>query len=583
MVKAKKAAAGAGPAADEASAAKPAKAAKAKKAAVGDGPIEVSWTLAELPTSQHRAGLAGLVMLVRWINAHSKKSDGVLELSRCDATGATLRVDRLGMRRLYDAAYAASTEDKDEAAKRKNKQGVVQEPKAEVVRETVDPKTGKSKSKTVYVYEVTVPGGAFLLDEDPTRKGSGGLWIKLWRDFIWSIVRGVPAARGPYESRAAKDECTDGDEAYEGLAKGGDRSEGLASTYYLGAQSVTADAVPFEDRERYFFLLQFWPFAVSLYVTSVVDAMDGKRNFDGAYAVVVPDVSVLDEFCDELFGSLRERSAVTRGYRPEAAAIDLPAQAALAAAATLRDRLSRREAAKATASLVTGYEVIHVGKEGNNVRVYRSLRMAPSRAMVDHYRTIEKRYTEYFFRRQQIINLIEGRSWWAGYDRLFEVLPYERFMGASGKFFGRDARNAFKDQESEEDSMADGEKKPTTLASAVQRMVWGYATGRVAARTGVSYEQAKDKPSGHDGEAFNKELDRVTRDAFLAIRSRTGADFVDYFVGTICSIRQRVGHAGYELLSEALLDKNRIDEVRTLTMLALSTVSGVYEKKSDQH
>jgi CRISPR-associated protein Cmx8 len=307
--------------------------------------------------------------------------------------------------------------------------------------------------------------------------------------------------------------------------------------------------------------------------------MDGKRSFDGSYAVVVPDVSVLDEFCSEHFGSLRERDAKPRGYRPEGAAIDLPAQAALASAATLLDRLQRREGATNTASLVTGYEVIHVGKEGNNVRVYRTLRMAPSRAMVDHYRTIEKRFTEFFFRRQQIINLIESKPWWAGFDRLFEQLPYERFMGSEGKYFGRDARNAFKDYESEEDSMAEGEKKPATLASVVRRAVWDYATGRVAARTGIAYDQVKERPGSHEGQRFNEELDRVTRDAFLAIRSRTGGDFVDYFVGTICSIRQRVGQPGYELLSEALLDKNRIDEVRTLTMLALSTVSGVYEKK----
>lgn len=555
---------------------------KSAKSPVGDGPIEITWTLAELPTTQHRAGLAGLVMLLRWIASHTKKFDDVLELTRCDATAATLRVDRRGMQRLYDAVYAASHEDKEEAAKRKNKQGVVQEPKEERTREFADPKTGKSKSKTVYVYEVTVPGGAFLVDQDPTQNSSQPLWIKLWRDFIWSIVRGVPATRGPYESRAEKERTTDNDEAYEALARGGDRSEEVASTYYLGAQAVTADAVKFADRERHFFLLQFWPFAVSLYAPSVVDAQEGKRNFDNSYAVVIPDVSVLDEFCDEHYGSLLERDPKPRGYRPEGAAIDLPAQAALATAATLLDRLARREGAKSEHSLVSGYEVIHVAKEGNNVRVFRTMRMTPSRAVVDHYRTIEKRYTEFFFRRQQIVNLIEKRPWWFGYDRLFEVLPYERFMGETGKYFGRDARNAFKDHESE-DSMAEEEKKLPTLASVVQRTVWGYATSRVAARTGVSYEKAKEAPTSADARRFNDELERVTRDAFLSIRSRNGADFVDYFVSTICSVRQRVGIAGYELLSTALLDKNRIDEVRTLTMLALSTVSGVFEKKPDHH
>jgi CRISPR-associated protein Cmx8 len=566
---------------------------KTKRDAQGDGPIEVHWSLAALPTAQHRAGLAGLVMLVRWINAHTKTDEGVLELLRCDASSATLRVDRLGMRRLYSFAYAASAEEREESNKRKNKQGVMQEPKDVREREKVDPKTGKRARETVYVYEVTVPHGAFLLDEDPSCRGNDGLWIKLWRDFIWEIVRGIPKTRGPYERLASRDTVSDGnkdqdaDKAYEALARGGDRSKALKSSYYLGAQEVTADAVPFNDREKAFFLLQFWPFAVSLYVPFIVDAKEGKGKFDGTFAVVVPDVSVLDEFCDEHFGSLRERAVTARGHRPEGAVVDVPEQAALAMAATLRDRLSRREGAKRTASLVSGYEVIHCCKKDKNVQVLRTMRMAPSVAMVDRYRTIETRFKNFFFRRQQIINLIENRPWWAGFDRLFAELPCERFVWRTGASrtdlsFGFDVRNAFKDVQSEEESMADEERTPESLSSVVRRVVQDYVWGRIKIRTGLSFAEVRDKPSSEEAKRFNEELERITRNAFLAIRSRTGADFVDYFVGTLCSVHQRVGRHGYETLSSALLDANRIDEVRTLTMLALSTMTGVFEKKAEQ-
>jgi len=525
--------------------------------------------------------------------SHHQKPEGVLELPRFDATGATLRVDRMGMRSLFDVAYAASLEEREEDKVRKNKKKEEVPPKRQETREEVDAKTGKIKRKTVYIYDVVVPRGAFLLDEDPTRKGDGGLWIKLWRDFIWTIVRGVPTTRGPYERRASnemaedgdasKKMMLDGDEAFEALARVTDQSKKLTGTDYLGAQTETADGVPFEDQERFAFLLQFWPFAVSLYVPSYFDTKEGKTKFDRSFAVVVPDVSVLDEFCIEHFASLRERSGEARAYLPDAAVIDLPEEAALAEASTLFERLSRREAASNTASLVTGYEVYHVQKDGNNVRVHRSARLAPSRAMVDRYRTIETRFSEFLFRRQQLVNLIEARPWWSGYDRLFATISHAHFVGKERSFFGRDVRNAFKDYERQEESMPESEKSEHTLASIVQRVVRNYADKRVEMRTGVSFEEAIKQPSGPNAKKYNEELDRVTRDAFLAIRSRTGGDFVQYFTGTLCSIRHQVGKAGYELLAAALLDKDRIEEVRTLTMLALSTVSGVYEKKQESN
>lgn len=548
-------------------------------------PIDITWDLAELPTAQHRAGLAGLVMLVQWVHRGGAKSGGILELPRLDATGVTLRTDRGGLRCLYDSAYAATVEDKVEATKRKNKKGAEVPPKREETQESVDPKTGKTKTKKVFVYDTTVPRGAFLLDEDSTKNGSNGLWIKLWRDFVWSIVRGVPATRGPYESRAEGDFSADADEALAMLARGGRKAQTLAGPYYLGAQECTADGVPFEDQERFKFLLQFWPFAVSLYVPAVVDAREGTRKFDGSYVVAVPDVSQLDLFCSAHIEVLRNRSPKARGYRPEAAAIDLPIEGGLHAAAHLRERISRREGAQLTGLVVAGYEVVHMAREGNNIRVLRASRVEPSDDVLDRYLVFESRFGEHFFRRQQIANLLDRRPWWHGFDRLFETLPHTQFIGRTGRFFGSDARKAFEDNQSaharEEGSMSDAERKPPTLESVVQRVVWTYATGRVKARTGLTYDAVKERANPAEVARFNEELERATRDAFLAVRSRSGRDFGDYFAGTICSVRQRVGGSGYELLARALLDEHRIAEVRTLTMLALSTVSGVYDKKSD--
>ena len=48
----------------------------------------------------------------------------------------------------------------------------------------------KIREEKVFVYHEVVPTGAWLEDFDPSPKK---LWVKLWRDVVWNILRGVPA------------------------------------------------------------------------------------------------------------------------------------------------------------------------------------------------------------------------------------------------------------------------------------------------------------------------------------------------------------------------------------------------------
>ncbi len=56
-------------------------------------PLSLEYNLAELPSSQHRAGLAGLVLMVQW---HSDNPDkkGVCEITHLSETRAPLQTDR---------------------------------------------------------------------------------------------------------------------------------------------------------------------------------------------------------------------------------------------------------------------------------------------------------------------------------------------------------------------------------------------------------------------------------------------------------------------------------------------------------
>ncbi len=67
---------------------------------------------------------------------------------------------------------------------------------------------------------------------------------------------------------------------------------------------------------------------------------------------------------------------------------------------------------------------------------------------------------------------------------------------------------------------------------------------------------------------YNEKKGKVAREAFLAIRSRTESDFIDYFASTLCAFPQFLNEQGYATLAKAL--HTETEKVRTLTMLALS-------------
>ena len=157
--------------------------------------LQLDYQLAELPSSQHRAGLAGLVLVVQWLRndpTFQKKekvqAGPICRLTRLDDNGATLEINQAGIATLFDEVYAASTEEQERTQVLKNSRTkAVIPPLREEEREETDSKTGKKKTKKVYVYPVVVPKGSFLAHSTyASSDGKNGHWIKLWRDMVWS-------------------------------------------------------------------------------------------------------------------------------------------------------------------------------------------------------------------------------------------------------------------------------------------------------------------------------------------------------------------------------------------------------------
>lgn len=540
---------------------KASKSASSNGAAASETPRELHYTLIELPSSQHRAGLVGLALMVDWLRRQPPQARrGLCEIPSMDERGLVLRIDRQGLRDLFDQVYAATMEEKRVRKPWKDKKTKQDKPPLRIEEETVEEVVrGKTKTKVVehYVYEVPVPRGAFLVEWDEQADEAGnGPWIKLWRDVVWSVLRGVPATRAPFEDRAAGVTTSDADKAWSGLASG-DGAVELVSTHFLGAQASTAENVRFQDRARFQFLLHFWPFVAQLYVPVVQDR-EGKDEHQG-YAVAMPDVASLRAMVEELPPSLRGRDGTKAGYRPRGCLLSLSLEGGLDLLGRLRQRVKLRESMRSgLVDLVHGIDVFHVKKDGNNVRVLGVGRVEPDEAMIDHYWRVRGDLWDPTFKRQRLVNLIGGRAWYESFDRIMNTSPWRATI--DGKYFGHDARKTFEEQD----------MSTETLDAVIYKMVGMYLGRKTEAKQDQTFEQAK---AAGTLEERNKAREKIARDAFLAARSRTGVDFVDFFTSTLCSVPQHIKESEYAVIAKALLDPAEVEKIRTLTMLALSARS----------
>lgn len=76
--------------------------------------LTIDYTLAELPSSQHRSGLAGLVLMVRWLHrfdAWKQDESAICEIENLSELSVTLRVNKLGLQALFNEVYGAYCEE----------------------------------------------------------------------------------------------------------------------------------------------------------------------------------------------------------------------------------------------------------------------------------------------------------------------------------------------------------------------------------------------------------------------------------------------------------------------------------------
>jgi CRISPR-associated protein Cmx8 len=121
----------------------------------------------------------------------------------------------------------------------------------------------------------------------------------------------------------------------------------------------------------------------------------------------------------------------------------------------------------------------------------------------------------------------------------------------------------------EQDIVDIDETKQLANQSSVEDLIYQLIGTYITAKLKSKYQLDWRGVQGSTKEKeYGDRKTKIAKDAFLSVRSRTGDDFVEYFVSTLCSFPQFLSEDGYATIAQAL--DTDTDKVRTLTLLALS-------------
>lgn len=383
--------------------------------------ITLSFDLLELPTAQHKAGLAGLVLLIQSLPDQSAAP----EIEELTSTGARIRFTKDSLQVLFDDLYDARIVEVESASKWPG-----QSPKAEKLVEEADPENGRVRTRKMYLYDIVQPAGRFLREN---LANNCEAWHKLWRDMLWAIPRGKPTTRTPFNERAERKPCAEGAKMWRELeafakARGMNRLRTceIAGAILLGAQAVNAEGVPFQGRSDQTLLLHFWQITALTFVPQAVD-QDGQGEFSG-YVLAIPEVADLEEFARLFPRMLRHLSEKRHGYRPADAVVDLPEQGALEFFRNLGRLLVQRVASKDVAYATSAVEFYQMAKVGNNVKTMASGRVIVEDGLIEQYDGIRAAYRNPLFRSAAVLALLQGEPWYRPMGDALMKRPWHFFV-----------------------------------------------------------------------------------------------------------------------------------------------------------
>jgi len=600
--------------------------------------VTVRYELLELPTAQHKAGLAGLLLQIESMKKRRERGAPLSpppEIVDKGPTFAEVCFTAESTQALFDELYDA--EVKEQYRRKKGTSGFRRE-EFFAVKEN---DRSNAKQEKRYVHDVIVPRGNFLRTYTDDGKEA---WHKLWQDMLFTIPRNQDATLGPFKDMAKlrlaslgpKEwfrmdvaqrkadkksylHCREGLTVWDDLVifEGNRRRERISlvevsGAILLGAQAINAESVKFEDRADHALLLHFWQLTARIFVPAqiVLDekTKKWKQEFVG-YVIAVPEVSDVIEFTHAFKRSLSELRGEKRGYRPADSVISLPAEGALAFMHQLDRLAAARTLTRRAPMYLSGIEFFHMLKIGNNIKTASHGRVPAWDHLLTKYDGLMSRDgpKNPIMLAGRLKALLNNQPWFAALTDDLVEREWSWFVHSTQdkhvtppamRGFAYEAFKQFERLSHQETTMPEVQD-PKTVDRVVYRLVKQYVREKASARMGVStadqdawYKATHDSASKRERPAYQDERRHVAQGLFLALRSRHDEDFVEHFTATLGSVAQYLPENDYAILAAALMrtfadghGESRLrtrEDVKTLTLLALSAQSRSLTASSDQ-
>ncbi len=590
--------------------------------------VRITYDLYDLPTAQHKAGLAGLLLQIRSMS--NRNRDFAVPKVEWDSafpeSKVTVEFNQQSTQTLFDDLYDATLDEGEAREKPFTRgKGASKQEVPPLRRQSITKTDKKGNEKTVegFVYLELVPSLATLthnLEGKPE-------WVKLWRDLIWQIIR-EGKKKAPYIKRAAKkkdlhgaaavadaagEDSGDTDESDEDdketsrgdgstwddllkyAKKGPDAQGKLSGAMLLGAMEKNAESLTLQGRIDQNLLLHFWPLSVMVFVPQFLDS-DGethigrrsKKDSDPHFCIAVPEIADLSQFLEDFPRMLQQLGTEKAGFRPRESLIDIPAEGAFAFIEHLAVLAPGALANSGVRWAINSIDYFHLTKTGNNVKFLATGRVVPRPQLVEKYQGIRGRpgekppFANPLFRRGLMMGLLTDVPWYQPFGKLFQEWPAEFFIHSEKSpsrlsWFWSDARKKLQlemidmAEDNEAESAPPDDK---VLATLLHRIVRTYLIERAATKSGIDPTKFK-KEDRIDWDAVPPQFGEARRKAgeslFLELRSRRDQPFIEHFTQTLFAGKQFLSEAHYSTVGLALL--NRTEDVKTLTLMALSANS----------
>lgn len=426
-----------------------------------------------LPSAQHKAGLAGLVLQIRAMDPNRAP---VIE--QIGPHSVRIAFTKQSMVDLFDDLYDVANVDieVDKPWKDSAKNRALPE---RTIKRIVEVE-GKKKEITKYIYSVTEPKCGLMA----RRVDNNNPMLKLFRDQIKSVIRTVDMARKVYKDRAEKGTSGVGEKIWDWITKG--RVEVISGSIRLGVEGTTAEGAVFREDARLLLLLHFWPVVSLPYVPNAFKVKDKQLKYKyKGIATAVPEVAELDAFCDVFLRLLDDlASEEAPRYPPTNMVIECPEQAGL----DMSSRVCALAAGKASSTEIgyclSGIEIWWTEKVDKSVRIHLVRRIDGRPELARKYDLIKKSYRDRLFRSIATTALINGTTVAEEAGRFYRNLPPEVMFN---RWFASDVRryiDGIRRRNKELNEMNLTIEETDRVSEIVHRLVNQYLRQKVKGKTG---------------------------------------------------------------------------------------------------